>query len=253
MQRIFSKGEYFFSNGKNGLAAAKGGPWTPAAITTALWLDATDSSTITESSGSVTEWSNKSGTANSFTPPSGVTGPVLTTNAINGNSALDFLTGRGLGGVRPYTSSGTIFYIQKVASDTTYLWLSDTGGPYGIVAGSGDSGTGVSASFGTISLRVNGAAASSGTRAQVYTSLGTNAVLVTISGVDFSSWSSGVRLGNYDATFRPDNGLFGEWIAVSGSIFTSDRDKIEGYLAHKWGLTASLPNDHPYKTVAPTL
>jgi hypothetical protein len=26
---------------------------------------------------------------------------------------------------------------------------------------------------------------------------------------------------------------------------------IEGYLAHKWGLTGNLPGGHPYKTVAP--
>jgi hypothetical protein len=27
--------------------------------------------------------------------------------------------------------------------------------------------------------------------------------------------------------------------------------KAEGYLAHKWGLTSSLPVSHPYKSVAP--
>ena len=32
----------------------------------------------------------------------------------------------------------------------------------------------------------------------------------------------------------------------------NDRQKIEGYLAHKWGLAASLPADHPYKDAAPS-
>jgi hypothetical protein len=31
----------------------------------------------------------------------------------------------------------------------------------------------------------------------------------------------------------------------------ADRQRHEGYLAHKWGLTANLPNDHPYKNNAP--
>jgi hypothetical protein len=31
-----------------------------------------------------------------------------------------------------------------------------------------------------------------------------------------------------------------------------NRQKLEGYLAHKWGLTANLPGGHPYKTVGPT-
>ena len=31
-----------------------------------------------------------------------------------------------------------------------------------------------------------------------------------------------------------------------------DRQKAEGYLAHKYGVQANLPSDHPYKTNAPT-
>lgn len=31
-----------------------------------------------------------------------------------------------------------------------------------------------------------------------------------------------------------------------------ERQKAEGYLAHKYGIQANLPSDHPYKTTAPT-
>jgi hypothetical protein len=41
-------------------------------------------------------------------------------------------------------------------------------------------------------------------------------------------------------------GGIGEVIGLSATSSTSDRQKIEGYLAHKWGL--SLPGGHPYKT-----
>lgn len=34
---------------------------------------------------------------------------------------------------------------------------------------------------------------------------------------------------------------------------SSDIDKLFGWAAHKYGLTASLPGGHPYKTVAPTV
>ena len=37
----------------------------------------------------------------------------------------------------------------------------------------------------------------------------------------------------------------------SGSYTTSDREKLEGYVAHKWGLEGNLPNGHPYKNAAP--
>lgn len=33
----------------------------------------------------------------------------------------------------------------------------------------------------------------------------------------------------------------------------TDRQKMEGYFAHKWGLTSKLPSDHPYKTNPPTV
>jgi hypothetical protein len=44
---------------------------------------------------------------------------------------------------------------------------------------------------------------------------------------------------------------FGEFIALSTTASTDTRQRIEGYLAHKWGLDANLPSDHPYKTNAP--
>jgi len=52
------------------------------------------------------------------------------------------------------------------------------------------------------------------------------------------------------------NGRMGEFFAVASVPGTSDDVlinliKAEGYLAHKWGLTSSLPSDHPYKTSAP--
>jgi 6-phosphogluconolactonase (cycloisomerase 2 family) len=44
-----------------------------------------------------------------------------------------------------------------------------------------------------------------------------------------------------------------EAIAIEGTLSSDDRQKLEGYLAHKWGLTANLPVDHPYKTTPPTV
>ena len=44
----------------------------------------------------------------------------------------------------------------------------------------------------------------------------------------------------------------GELIVTNGVPATDDRQRIEGYLAHKWGSTALLPADHPYKSSAPT-
>lgn len=42
-------------------------------------------------------------------------------------------------------------------------------------------------------------------------------------------------------------------IIVSPPNSNSDRQKIEGYLAHKWGTTSNLPSNHPYQSNAPTI
>jgi hypothetical protein len=43
-----------------------------------------------------------------------------------------------------------------------------------------------------------------------------------------------------------------EFVVSTNVITTTDRQKLEGYLAHKWGLEGNLPADHPYKSAAPT-
>jgi len=48
------------------------------------------------------------------------------------------------------------------------------------------------------------------------------------------------------------NGDIAEIIAYNGSLSDTERQKIEGYLAHKYGLQSQLPSGHPYKTTAPT-
>lgn len=44
----------------------------------------------------------------------------------------------------------------------------------------------------------------------------------------------------------------GEVIVRQGVDSTDNRQLTAGYLAHKWGLEASLPIGHPYKSAAPT-
>jgi hypothetical protein len=44
------------------------------------------------------------------------------------------------------------------------------------------------------------------------------------------------------------DGYVAEFILFRDS---NKQNEAEGYLAHKWGLTAKLPSNHPYKTTAP--
>jgi hypothetical protein len=49
----------------------------------------------------------------------------------------------------------------------------------------------------------------------------------------------------------PLDGAIGEMIFIPSALDLETRHKIEGYLAHKWGLTSNLPSYHPYKNIAP--
>ena len=47
------------------------------------------------------------------------------------------------------------------------------------------------------------------------------------------------------------HGDIAEQVFVPDDVTTDTRQKIEGYLAWKWGLEANLPSGHPYKDAAP--
>ena len=47
-------------------------------------------------------------------------------------------------------------------------------------------------------------------------------------------------------------GDIAEILVGGATLSTEDRQKIEGYLAHRYGLEGNLPSDHPYKSAAPT-
>lgn len=62
------------------------------------------------------------------------------------------------------------------------------------------------------------------------------------------SWE-GAALGRYAGTFY--DGTIYEIMIFNQNLSVDRRLKIEGYLAHKWGLTTQLPTQHPYQTSQP--
>ena len=49
------------------------------------------------------------------------------------------------------------------------------------------------------------------------------------------------------------NGYMTEVIMYQGQLTTSDRQKVEGYMAHKFGVQTNLPLNHPYRRIQPTV
>lgn len=73
--------------------AVKGDSWpfnfTPDALSPALWLDASDTSTITESGGAVSQWDNK-GSLGNFTQATGALQPTTGATTLNGLNVVSF-------------------------------------------------------------------------------------------------------------------------------------------------------------------
>jgi hypothetical protein len=46
-------------------------------------------------------------------------------------------------------------------------------------------------------------------------------------------------------------GRIAEVVVANTLADAGDRQRLEGYLAHKWGLQGNLPADHPWKAAPP--
>jgi hypothetical protein len=95
----------------------------PLSLNPALWLDAADTATITESSGSVSQWNDKSGNGRNVTQSNGANQPTTGTrtlnslNAIDFNGTSDFLVSAATSLVSP--TDGTFTAFAVVLPDTT--------------------------------------------------------------------------------------------------------------------------------------
>ena len=73
----------------------------------------------------------------------------------------------------------------------------------------------------------------------------------TVTGANTSATIAQVGTLNFGTPYL--NGVIYEILYYNNTLSTSQRQLIEGYLAWKWGLTGSLPANHPYKQNIPGL
>jgi len=247
-------------------------PWNPSVLTLALWLDAADASTIDETAGAVAQWDDKSGNNRHAAQSVAADKPTSGSTTIGGLNAIDFdgtsetleITDQPITGTTARSIFAVVYPDAFGSSGNGYLELSDN------VGSAAGGGYGLCIESGLLYIRVNG-------NASWTSSLSTGAAamqsLTWASGTvgDASVWDNGTALVQNSTTGATINtvsgsawiastpaqtGLFfngkiGEIIILSSVTATATRQKIEGYLAWKWGLEGSLPGGHPYETEAP--
>ena len=238
--------------------------WTPAELTLKLWLDAYDEDTITESGGAVSQWDDKSGEDNHATQTTEADKPTTGSRLLNGYNVLDF---EGIIGDYmdiddlAFGDEHTIYMVAKY----------DTTGSYKDLLR--DALAGATIEFGASNANFatfygNGSSwddTAANTPNQVVTSDVILGVVADGVGGAIPYWNGTAQ--NSKVCSMPDktgfslngrhpqnhDGYIAEVVIADTALSTEDRQKLEGYLAWKWGLEGNLPSGHPYKSAPPTV
>jgi len=240
-------------------------PWTPAQLATVAWVDAADTGTFSGVGGAVSEWRDKSGHGRHLvqSEPSKQPSRRLTltgTRFVSFNAASSqelgntaFVTG---------TQQLTILAVYRyntVNSGARILSLRRTevaGGQLDIFSFGAPSGDRAGYRFPT-NANVAGDATDTELRLIGYTTSGNNSQKLYKNGAFVAERTSTVTpftseefyLGSQGGSAYASADL--HEVVVLDGVSDQERTKLEGYLAHKWGLAAALPENHPYKVVRP--
>ena len=226
--------------------------WTPAQIATAAWWDASDVSTISDTGGAVDQWNDKSGNDRHFTQTTPADQATTNSTTQNGLNVLDFDGDDQYSGTQPVVSEINYFLVRRTSDSATLDFSGSDTQKFSFVSESGSGGD-IHLNFGAPSLYKNGTLESPDNRGQVFDLINTGSWdLIGFIDADVSTWGGALNIGYPYNDLYNSVANYAEIIVVEGTITTELRQRIEGYLTHKWGLEANLPVDHPYKSAAPT-
>ena len=199
-----------------------------------LWLDAN------HSSASGATWTDRSSSGNDATKNGS---PSVVSNAQNGLPLMRYTGTTGqYHSFNRVNDIRTVFWVVKYNSGAWWL-LGDTstyhfhGNGANNILGPNHWHAGVSSSN---MFYVNGSATS---KTSPWPSSISIMSLVTNANVQANNFSNDRNING-----RYANGDLAELIIYNKAFVLEEVQMVEGYLAHKWGLTGDLPSSHPYKT-----
>ena len=215
-----------------------------------LWVDAADpagSGVIPANGASLTTWVDKSGTGINLT---GTGSPTLGT--YNGLRIVNFSSSYFQN--TSFTQSGplTIIFIGKMNVGGWQTFSDNVSGlrPYVGVDG------------GTIRTAFRfGGTPTSNVEIWTLTFSSSDNIVFNVNGTDVRGsvtgyggigFTNGVRLGFAANDSAYLNGWIGEYFIYNTELGSTQYKQIEGYLAWKWGIQASLPGGHTYASSGPS-
>lgn len=240
--------------------------WMPGessepSLTPSIWLDASDSTLVITSNNLVNQWKDKSGNNRHFNQSNSTRQPIYSLNNLNNKNVVVF------DGINDWI--GRDFSIN-LGNNISFLFVCRY------------DGTNASGLFDTAAFAPNVARNYSNNTVEwwnndpqlnlnaplqewfmltvIYSLSGTRKIQKWIndSNYDFAvssspselAWGS-MAIGSINQGFPFFQGSLAELIIIPSAVDLTIRQKLNGYLAHKWGLQSKLEANHPYKLSAP--
>ena len=235
--------------------------WTPSDITTALWLDSADADTLTlDASDNVEQWDDKSGNDRHAVQTNSAARPPYVSGAnprISFDGSAHFLDIPDSGGATSTVMFAIIVLRSPSVAQNVYAGLlcKGTHNSSGWEVGYNSSASVYFIASDGVSLNLDENVGHSimGTSMDASgSSIYRNGTLAVSSDLALVSSSDEIQICNRrhhsDRKCKVD---IEEILLMSSLPAEADRQKLEGYLAHKWGLTDNLPSNHLYKADKP--
>ena len=214
-----------------------------------LWLDGNSvdsdhSSVDTLSNGAtIGSWKDRSASTNHAVQGTNANRPTYVLNGLNSKGVLAYTAGQS-SDLSADSSIRSIFAVIKQASTQSAetqpfggnISATTPGGKFGLKrTGSSMMDSGISSqSFAVVTWQM---------------AAGSYALYINgeerVTGTDPNAPAAFNKIGNNFA------GQIAEVVAYNVAMNTSVREKLEGYLGHKWGLNTSFPTAHTYKVAKP--
>lgn len=245
----------------------------PASVSgLSMWFDAADRTTITLSGTNVSQWNDKSGKGNNLSAASAR--PTYTSNARNNLNVVTYdgtqnlttgsISANNFAGGTVNLTTFVVFSLSNTNTGTNYsspfCWANGGGTPRIAPTWEGTA-NGLEMDVGSSGIRTSFTSPALATNNTFYfLSYWKNGATTQLN-VNGSNGASGTgqdttNYGSCNFDFNVGNGFsnsqyfmrgnIGELIFFSTTLNTTNFQKIEGYLAYKWGLQSTLPTTHPY-------